>query len=123
MEKLKRKLAQVEKNVADSDEVSDNDIVEIEPPSSSSSNSGSLKPLCKYGSECYRKNPKHLEEFDHAQQHESTSASNASCVHRNSKQIKLSQLELSSKKIFLTKVNLTSNSNQINGDFSLNLRG
>lgn len=30
-------------------------------PSSSSS-----KPLCKYGSQCYRKNPEHLREFSHA---------------------------------------------------------
>ena len=23
------------------------------------------KPLCKYGSECYRKNPEHFEKFSH----------------------------------------------------------
>ena len=23
------------------------------------------KPLCKFGEKCYRKNPKHLEEYDH----------------------------------------------------------
>ena len=41
--------------------------VEDDPANNSDAkpSSSSKKPLCKYGSKCYRKNPSHVEDFHH----------------------------------------------------------
>ena len=39
---------------------------------------GELRPLCKYGKDCYRKNPDHLKTFSHPQGRYTTARGNTS---------------------------------------------
>ncbi|GFO34675.1 tyrosyl-DNA phosphodiesterase 1-like [Plakobranchus ocellatus] len=78
--------------------------------------SSSKKPLCKYGSKCYRKNPSHAEEFYHPSKRKTDDA--AACSPE--KRPKQAYQELQPFNFFLTKVKDIKN--QYNSTGALNLK-
>ena len=118
MEKPKRKLDEV---IVDSD---DEEEEKSKRKSSKKSIESPPKPSCQYGSKCYRKNPTHLAEFSHNVDEDddiieikpSTSKPSSSKSSNNA-------TDLSSRKIYLTKIHHVSNAVSINSDFSLSLKG
>lgn len=74
------------------------------------------KPACIYGSTCYRKNPNHLNQFNHKSfNHPDQNNSNIS------KKTKISHCPKENI-IFLTKIHDVPDASEINSTFSLNLK-
>ena len=116
MEKSKRKLDEV---IVDSD---DDEEEKSKRKSSKKSIESPTKPSCQYGSKCYRKNPTHLAEFSH--NHNVDEDDDIIEIKPSvSKPSTSNATDLSSRKIYLTKIHHVSNAVSINSDFSLSLKG
>jgi hypothetical protein len=70
------------------------------------------KPACKYGENCYRKNPDHLRDFHHSVNKETSVSENPSTSKKN---------EQIDPKFFFTTINNVPNAKEINKHNSISL--
>ena len=117
MEKSKRKLDEVIVVSDDEEEKSKR------KSSKKSIGESPQKPSCQYGSKCYRKNPTHLAEFSHNVDEDDDIIEIKPSTSKPTTSKSSNATDLTSRKIYLTKIHHVSNAVSINSDFSLSLKG
>jgi hypothetical protein len=105
MEKLKKRKLQHEDNDT-SNKCAKTEIIHFSDDSETS-----ILPECKYGSDCYRKNPVHLAEFSHLNAPKLTESCNST------------QKNQTKKLFYLTKIHNVKNQKLINEKNSISLSG
>lgn len=81
-----------------------------------------VKPACKYGSKCYRKNPDHLAEYSHPSNQDEDDDNDVEEIAETSKKASKKNEEIKPK-FYFTKIHDVPNAAQINKHNSLSLSG